>query len=112
MSAPCSTDKRSVEIAFTVQGVDFEWDSEKAQGNLRKHGVRFEEAAEAFFDPFYQSGDASRNDEKREWIIGYSRLSRLLFVVYVERVDTEIGRTRIVSARLATNAEKKLYERS
>jgi len=29
----------------------FEWDSAKAAGNLRKHGVSFDEAIEAFGDP-------------------------------------------------------------
>lgn len=29
----------------------FEWDSDKAQSNLRKHGVSFEEAKTVFNDP-------------------------------------------------------------
>lgn len=29
----------------------FEWDTEKAESNLQKHGVSFEEAATVFFDP-------------------------------------------------------------
>jgi uncharacterized DUF497 family protein len=29
----------------------FNWDLRKAQRNWRKHGVSFEEAATAFFDP-------------------------------------------------------------
>ena len=29
----------------------FEWDPEKARRNLSKHGVSFEAAQEAFFDP-------------------------------------------------------------
>src|SRR5262249_15677422 len=45
----------------------------------------FEEAAEVFFDPFYQGGDASTEDEAREFIIGYSLAQRLLLVVYVDR---------------------------
>ncbi len=30
--------------------LEFEWDAEKAAGNLRKHGVSFEEAASVFND--------------------------------------------------------------
>lgn len=59
-----------------------------------------------FFDPFYQTGDASQNHEKREFIIGYSLNYRLLLVIFVERNQ----RTRIISARRATNYEQKLYE--
>jgi hypothetical protein len=40
--------------------------------------VSFEEAAEVFFDPFYQVGDASVPDERRDFIIGYSFSQRIL----------------------------------
>ncbi|MEG4301468.1 BrnT family toxin [Microcoleus sp. D3_18a_C4] len=58
---------------YRLQGVEFEWDTNKFQINLEKHGVSFEEAAEVFFDPFYQEGDATANDEQRNFILGYSR---------------------------------------
>ncbi|MCB0197023.1 MAG: BrnT family toxin [Anaerolineae bacterium] len=95
-----------MNAVYYLQGIDFEWDDNKAKSNLRKHGVSFEEAAEVFFDPFYQSGDASANQEQRDFIIGYSLAPRLLLVVYVERGE----RTRIISARQATRQERKLYE--
>jgi uncharacterized DUF497 family protein len=93
---------------YRLQGIEFEWDETKARSNIEKHGVTFEEAAEVFLDPFYQGGDASVNDEAREFIIGYSLSLRLLLVVYVERGE----RMRIISARLATRHERKLYEES
>lgn len=74
--------------------------------NLRKHNVKFEEAAEAFFDPENRFGDASVEGEFREYVIGYSMLNRILLVVFVER---EV-RTRIISARRANSQEKKEYE--
>ncbi len=90
-----------------MQGIEFEWDEDKAQSNFEKHGVAFEEAVEVFFDPFYQTGDASRNgEEDREFIIGYSLSQRVLLVVYTERGQ----RTRLISARPATRAERKVYE--
>jgi uncharacterized DUF497 family protein len=98
-----------MNILYQLQGIEFEWDNNKAQSNLDKHGVTFEEAAEVFFDPFYQTGDASSatsNTEQREFIIGYSLEQRLLLVVYVERGV----RTRIISARPANRIERKLYE--
>ncbi|WP_333403326.1 BrnT family toxin [Microcoleus sp. MON1_C1] len=55
---------------YRLQGVEFEWDTNKFQINLEKHGVSFEEAAEVFFDPFYQEGDATAHDEQRNFILG------------------------------------------
>jgi len=95
-----------MDIIYRLQGFEFEWDAAKAQRNVEKHGVTFEEAAEAFFDPFYQTGDASVNDEWRDFVLGYSLAQRLLLVIYTERGE----RTRIISARPATRAERKLYE--
>ena len=93
-------------VIFRPQGVEFEWDEDKAASNLQKHGVTFEEAAEVFFDPFYQTGDASVDEEPRDFIIGYSFAQRLLLAVYTERGE----RTRIISARPVTRSERKLYE--
>lgn len=96
-----------MDIAYQLQGVLFEWDETKAASNIQKHGVTFEEAAEVFFDPFHQTGDASVNkSEARDFIIGYTFSQRLLLAVYTERSD----QTRIISARSATRAERKVYE--
>ncbi len=67
-----------MNVVYRLQGIEFEWDSQKAQINIEKHGVTFEEAAEAFFDPFYQTGDATLNGEQREFILGYSLACRML----------------------------------
>ena len=95
-----------MDSVYRLQGVEFEWDTNKFQINLEKHGVSFEEAAEVFFDPFYQEGDATANDEQRNFILGYSRTQHLLLVVYVERSL----RIRIISSRPATRTERKFYE--
>ncbi|PZN74957.1 MAG: hypothetical protein DM484_20030 [Candidatus Methylumidiphilus alinenensis] len=87
----------------------FEWDSEKAKANIRKHdGVDFEEAISVFGDPFevtISDPDHSQN-EQRFLSIGLSSLGRLLVVSYTER-ETSI---RIISARMATTRERKNYE--
>jgi uncharacterized DUF497 family protein len=60
----------------------FDWDSKKAQSNLRKHGVSFDEAATVFLDPHAVSGpdpDHSASEE-RYITFGYSRLGQLLAV--------------------------------
>ncbi|MBC8231819.1 BrnT family toxin [bacterium] len=97
-----------MDIIYRLQGVEFEWDEDKSESNIQKHGVTFGEAAEVFFDPFYQTGNASTDDEQRDFIIGYSLSQRLLLVVYTERGE----RTRIISARPATRSERRLYEKT
>lgn len=90
-----------------VQGVAFLWSTEKAKRNLREHGISFEEAVDAFFDPFLKVIDASRTKESREAVLGMDTRFRLLFVVHVE-VEGEA--LRIISARRATRAEWRQYE--
>lgn len=65
-------------IVYWLQGVEFEWDEDKAKSNIQKHGITFEEAAEVFFDPFYQTGDASVENEQRDFIVGYSNSQHIL----------------------------------
>jgi uncharacterized protein len=87
-----------------------EWDPRKARENLRKHRVSFEEASSVVFDPLSATGDDPDHsvDEKRLVTFGVSSSGRLLVVAHAEREDT----IRIISARLATRAERKLYEES
>ncbi len=95
-----------MDIVYRLQGIEFRWDENKAAINVQKHGIAFEEAAEVFFDPFYQTGDASTDEEQRAFVLGYSLSQRVLLVVSIERDE----RTRLISARRATQHERKLYE--
>lgn len=86
----------------------FEWDSDKAARSLVKHGVSFDEAVSAFSDPFaatYDDPDHSASEE-RSITIGRTRRSRLIVIAHTERGTN----TRIISARVATRAERRLYE--
>ncbi|MEQ9367755.1 MAG: BrnT family toxin [Coleofasciculus chthonoplastes F3-SA18-01] len=67
----------------------------------------FQQATEAFFDPFLVVVDASRNDEARDAVIGLDKRWNLLYVVHIERDDDMI---RIISARKATRKEREYYE--
>ena len=97
-----------MDVVFVSQGVVFTWDADKARTNpLRHDGITFEQAAEAFFDPFLKVVDASRNDQARDAIIGMDKRWNLLFVVYVEVGDEAI---RLVSARKATRRERIEHE--
>jgi uncharacterized DUF497 family protein len=90
-----------------LHGITFEWDSQKAVVNLRKHKVAFRLACEAFFDPFVCYLDEEIvGSELRERIVGSTTTRVMLYIVYVMR-DNVI---RIVSARPATNAERRIYE--
>ena len=85
-----------------------EWDPRKAASNLRKHGVSFLEAATVFQDALSLTGDDPDHSQHEERFItfGVSGTGRLLVVSHVVRGE----RIRIISARPATRAERKLYE--
>jgi len=91
-----------------VAGYLFEWDPAKAQANLRKHGVGFDEAATVFGDPLalLMTDPDHSSDEERYVLLGSSRSPRLLVVTFAERLP----RTRLISARLATREERRRYE--
>ena len=86
----------------------FEWDKGKAEANVRKHGVSFQEAQTVFTDDLsLMIPDPEHSDEEeRLIIIGMSRSSRLLVVIYSERDH----RIRLISARKTTRAEREKYE--
>lgn len=94
------------DVHFELHGSAFCWNAAKAEANLRKHGVRFEEAVAVFFDPLFVLVDASRHDEARDAVIGFDAVGRLLHVVHVVIKPEAI---RIVSARRATPAEEDRY---
>ncbi|MDJ0688612.1 MAG: BrnT family toxin [Xenococcaceae cyanobacterium MO_188.B32] len=97
-----------MDIYWVLNGITFVWNEDKARNNPIKHdGVTFQQAAEAFFDPFLIVIDASRNHEKRDAVIGLDRKWNLLFVVHME---IEGDRIRIISARKATRMERQQYE--
>lgn len=104
-SHPRSSLTGSTEIWYSRRVLEFEWDPEKAEKNLRKHGVAFEDATEVFFDPCRQEGPPyGRQGEERIDVIGAAR-GRLLFVVYTMREEV----IRMISARKARGSERRSY---
>jgi uncharacterized DUF497 family protein len=88
--------------------VNFTWDPNKAEENLKAHRVDFREAATVFDDPLsttFPDVDHSIG-ERRFLIIGLSALGRILVVSHTEAGDT----IRIISARSATRHERRFYE--
>lgn len=91
-------------VATVVHG-DFEWDDAKAESNLAKHGVAFEEAVLAMKDPL--SLDFDDLVEPANLItLAATPEGRILYIVSTERDD----RLRIISARDATPSERRRYE--
>jgi uncharacterized DUF497 family protein len=90
-------------------GTSFTWDPNKAASNARKHRVTFEEAATVFDDlqAYYERDKTSA--ELRVAVIGYSSVTRLLFVVFVEVEDDVV---RVISARKASPHERQKYRKS
>ena len=97
-----------MEVYFVLNGITFIWNAEKARINPVNHdGITFQQAAEAFFDPFLILVDASRNDEARDAVIALDTRYNLLYIVHIEQKDDGI---RIISARKATRQERREYE--
>ncbi len=88
--------------------MNFEWEETKAAANLAKHKVTFEEAATVFEDDLSLTGRDPDHSvgEHRYVTFGLSAKKRILLVAHTERS----GKIRIISARPATRAERKIYE--
>src|SRR5882757_3517389 len=92
---------------FVHRDTSFVWNEAKAEANIQKHAISFEEAVTVFDDPFFKLQDASRNDERRDAAIGFSATGRLLTVVHIEAEGDHI---RLISARRASAPEESLYD--
>lgn len=88
--------------------LQFEWDETKAQSNVKKHGVTFEEAVSVFSDPLAAIFTDERHSggELREIIVGHSTRGWLMLVCFTERGQA----IRVISARQATKHERRDYE--
>ncbi len=86
--------------------MDFEWDSRKAASNRSKHGVDFADMTGVFYDPLALTLADEDEGEERYVTIGIDNLARIMVVVYTWREK----RIRIISARNASRAERRLYE--
>ena len=88
--------------------MNFEWDPEKAELNLAKHGVTFEEASTAFGNPLSItiSDPDHSNEEDRFILLGQTYSGRFVVVVHTDRDET----IRLISARMATKGERRNYE--
>lgn len=89
--------------------ISFEWDLRKAESNIKKHQISFEEAKSIFYDDFAVQffDDAPTAGEERFLLLGLSSDVKLLIVCHCERRNGEV--IRIISARKATKRESAHY---
>lgn len=87
---------------------EIEWDPAKAKSNFRKHGVSFVDVEAAFYDEYALSmSDSVSSKEQRYVLVGLDALGRVVTVCYTYRGE----RIRLISARAATKAERREYEK-
>ena len=87
----------------------FEWDENKNEINIAKHGISFETAKTVFYDEnaiLFDDPDHSVG-ENRFLIIGISRTDKLIIVSHCYRDGDDV--IRIISARPAEKSEKDYY---
>lgn len=85
--------------------LSFEWDEEKDRINREKHGISFETASYVFQDEYYIEMYDFEHSIEEDRYIAIGRVGELLFVVFAERGE----KIRLISARLATERERRLY---
>ena len=84
----------------------FEWDEEKNQSNIRKHGFDFADAEQVFMHPMIVGLDDRENYGEDRWIgIGLQKTT-VVVIVFAERDNEAI---RVISLRKALSYERSRY---
>ncbi len=98
----------SAEIVY-----DFEWDAAKALANVAKHGITFDRAATVFRDALALTvfDSAHSQTEERWFTLGVDASGVLMAVAHTYQVTgSASARVRLISARAATQRERRFYE--
>ena len=101
----CENRRYNKNLKTIFQDRPIEWDDEKNEINVRKHGISFETAAYVFADEnrIELYDELHSDEEDRYQVIG--RVGKVLFVIYTERGEA----VRLISARYATAKERRVY---
>ena len=87
------------------------WDEDKNTENKSKHGIGFETARFVFADPNrlwrFDQSEGNTSGEDRWQTLG--KAEGIVFAVYTERESEVSNETRLITARLATKAERRIY---
>lgn len=90
----------------------FEWDDGKNLINLKKHNINFETAAMVFSDKDRYEIYDEKHSEYEDRYITIGSIGEKVFlvtVVYTDRSEDEEEIVRIISARKATETERRMY---
>ena len=98
---------------MTAPLFDITWDDNKAQLNVRKHGVSFAQASTMMLDPLALTVfDTTHSESEERWFtLGQTTEGRLLAVSHTyQAIDINVASIRLISAREATRQERYYYE--
>ena len=108
----CDADALRVDV-FTIslydEAVKYEWDEEKNQINIHKHGFDFADAEEIFGGPMVVNADTREDYGEDRWIGMGDFRGRVVAVVFTESAPDII---RIISIRKALKYERRHYEKT
>jgi uncharacterized protein len=93
--------------------MEFEWDEDKNQSNITKHGIDFQQAKRVFEDPNVLTYEDARFNyqEIREISVGQLLLTTQQKIIIAVVVHTDRDRkVRLISARKASKRERNIYE--
>jgi len=89
--------------------MEFEWDEQKNQANIKKHGMNFADAHKVFEYPMLVNLDDRQDYGEDRWTgVGLMDM-RVVVIVFTEPDENTI---RVVSFRKATSSERKRYEQA
>ena len=103
--------ERVPDYYYNKWELNFVWDEDKNQSNIRKHGVDFQTAALVFKDTLRLEYPDPNHSEEEERYITIGLVHDVLVVSYCDRENWMTGSTdiRIISARLANRKEREVY---
>ena len=87
--------------------MEFEWDEDKRESNLDKHGIDFQDAVHVFDGRVILTGRSTFELEERFLTTSILNDGRCATVIWTVRGE----KTRIISARRARDAEERNYRK-
>ncbi len=84
--------------------MEFEWDEDKRESNIAKHGIDFDRAATLFDGRDAIESESAYSDEPRRQTTGIVD-GRFMTVIWTRRGDA----IRFISARRSRDGEKRKY---
>lgn len=89
--------------------ISFDWDKGNLEKNWIKHKISFKEAEETFLNKLLKIYEDIKHSqsEQRFYALGITNNNKLLYITFTIRQ----GKLRVISARIQSNKERRLYEK-